>query len=233
MKISRQNFVIEKTKTQDHTNAKRHSEVSNPGIFYLQVSSLSSRHSYIQLRWHDSRDCSHLHSKNTFLRHSVSPMMVAADPLALQLLHSFSYYSGRSRRHKDTLQSPGQPALRFTGCVTAVGSHVKYTTQSESYQLLRLLPGQFQLCCLYPSPHLDAHLLRGLPGLLTLTLQPILHPGPATEAPVGMTALRRQRNLLCIWTPSTLPRFRTTLRQCSLSTQVVTCNEQIILDKSN
>lgn len=37
-------YNFEKTKTQDHTNAKRHSEVSNPGIFYLQVSSLSSRH---------------------------------------------------------------------------------------------------------------------------------------------------------------------------------------------
>lgn len=185
MKISRQNFVIEKTKTQDHTNAKRHSEVSNPGIFYLQVSSLSSRH-ILKFSYGGMIPET---AFNYTVKTPFCSRLWQQTHKPYSFFHSFSYYLVRSRR-QDTLQSPGQSALRFTGCVTGVDSHVKYITQSESYQLLPLLPGQFQLCCLYPSLHLDAHLLRGLPGLFTLTLQPLLHPGPATEVHCYLPARR-------------------------------------------
>lgn len=107
MKISRQNFVIEKTKTQDHTNAKRHSEASNPGVFYLQVSSLSSRHilkfSYGGMM---SEIALNYTVKTPFSNIQYHPTTVTADPQALQLLPSTQLLLSKKQEAEEHFTEP-------------------------------------------------------------------------------------------------------------------------------
>lgn len=116
---------------------------------------------------------------------------MAADPQALQLLPFIQLLLSKKQKAEGHFAEPRPGCFKVHRICDWSGQPFQvHHTQPESYQLLRLLPGQFQLCCLYPSLHQDAHLLKGLPGLLTLTLQPILHPEPATEVHCYLPARR-------------------------------------------
>lgn len=137
MKISRQNFVIEKTKTLDHTNAKRHSEVSNTGIFYLQVPSLSSKHilkfSYSGMIPEIALNYT---VKTPFCNIQYHPTTVAADPQGLQLLPSMQLLLSKKQEAGQFVE-PRPVCFKVHRMCDWGGQPCQgHHTQSESYWLL-------------------------------------------------------------------------------------------------